>query len=325
MSSKLKFHPVVLLYGEDNASKESFLDQWTAKWIPKDLQGLNLTVLHGSEITGDDVVNSALSLPMLSDYRAIVVRHADKISANRIETLIEYVKNPSPSTTLVLEAESIDKRQKAWKTITEAAYVLEYKIPYPDKIPEWISNRCLNQYKRKIYLDAARLLQECVGNDLGELDGELGKLDLFLAAGTAINMTHVEERVGVRGDDIFKFLQAVREQRPGKAVRLVNGLLESDPSPVRIYSMLAKHFYTLCKIKQLLNEKTDEQTICFQLNLNHFFHFKKLGFAKQAARFSLEKLENVLEKIEKTDRLAKSTNQDAPLALSALILEICQK
>jgi DNA polymerase-3 subunit delta len=325
MKSKSEFYPVVLLYGEDNSSKESFLENWIEEWIPKDMRSLNLTVLHGSEITGDEVVSSALCMPMFSDYRGIVVRHADKISASRIEAVVEYVQNPSPSTTLVLEAESIDKRQKAWKTIVAAAHAVEFKIPYPDKIPEWIIKRCSARYKRKINPDAASLLHECVGNDLGELDSELGKLDLFLTAGAAISVSHVEERVGARGEDIFKFLQAIGEKQCGKAVRLVNYLLESDPSPIRIYAMLAKHFYTLLKIRQLIKDKTDEQAICAALGLNHFFHFKKLGFGKQAGKYSIEKLENVLEGIEKADRLAKSTNQNPQLALSALVLEICQK
>ena len=319
----LNFSPVIVLIGGDSVSKDTYLEEWINKWTKPEDRDFNLDVLYGNEISGNDIVNRAVALPMFSDHRTIIVHHANKIKKQDVEILCDYVKTPSPSTALIFEAENLDKRIKSWQTISKASQIIEYKVPYPDKIPDWIIRRCREKYKRRINVAAARLLFDCVGNNLSELEGELNKLDIFINKGQQISVDIIMEIIGQRADDVYKWLQAIGSRNIKKALLTIDNLMETDKNATGPLALLARHFYVLLKINMLQKKKLQEKAIAAKLGLSYYFHFVKLGFGKQSKIFSTEEIEKTLEKITETDKLIKSSSGHPRLAIESLVFDIC--
>lgn len=323
MDNKNEFYPVILLIGGDSVSKDSYINEWLDKWIPAGLRSFNLNIFYGEEAVGDQVINCALSIPMLSETRGIIIREAERVNANNLEIIGQYIKNPSPSTAIILEVESIDRRQKNWQTISKLCHVAEFKVPYPEKIPAWIESRCKN-YKRKIDPEASRFLFDCVGNNLGELDSELNKLDIFIEKGKKITINDIKEIIGSRAENVFKWINAIVEKNPAEALKTIENLMENEDSPVMPLTLLAKHFYSLLKIKMYQKEKMKEEEIAEKLGLNHFYYFIKLGFGKQAMRFTLQEIEEFFRYLRDADIKAKSSNIDPKLLMETLTFKICR-
>ncbi len=315
----------ILLTGDDQVSKESFIEQWMATSIPAEAAQFDYDSFDASETKSDDIIASCLALPMLAPFRCVLVRHLDKMSAAELEILARYLADPSPSTLHLFETESPDRRQKSWQKIVTFCRVEEFKVPYPERIPAWIAERCRSRYNRRIDTAAAQLILDCVGTDLGEIDSELGKLDVFVAEKQPISVEDVEKQVGARAENVFEWIRAIGEKDCGRAFQWMDGLFGAGAEAHGPLALLGRHFHSLLKIRLLQKERLSEEDIAARLHLNAFFHFKKLGFGRQAKGFAPAELESALDRIVETERLLKSSSADPRLAMESLVFAICRQ
>ncbi len=321
---KLKSEELILLIGNDNISKENFIEQWIKKKVPQETKDFNLDIFYPSETSGNDIVNMAMSLPMMAEHRTIIVRHANKLSSDDVTSISEYAKNPSLSTTLILEAEKIDGRKEAWKKISKLFEKFEYKIPYQNKVPAWIVKRCRDKYGRHISVRDSEMLCAYVGFDITELDSELKKLDVFIDSGKSITEKDIKEVVGQRAENIFSWISDLGYRKTADALAKVDGVLETDSKGILAINSVARHFYSLLKIKIYQDKKYSDKEIAEKTGLNYWWIFQTLGMGKQATLFSLNEIEKILEKISSIDRLLKSSTVQIQLVLSSLTFEICR-
>lgn len=315
----------ILLVGNDPVSKDAYIARWIDENTDSAMRAMNLDVLYGGEISGDDLVARALALPMMAETKAIVVRQSQKMNSQDLGTLADYLANPSVSTKILLEAESPDGRIKSWKAIGRVSQKVEFKMPYPDRIVRWIISLCSHKYQRKIKDDAAQFLFDCVGQNPGELDGELAKLDIVVPKETAFIVDHVREVVGPRADNVFTWLQALGNRDAAKAFLSLEMLLETSQGAYGAVTLLSRRLLQLLTIRALRAKGEKDEGIAQAMNVNHYFYFVKLGVGKQAARFTVTELEEALQKTAEVDRLLKTTSGDPHLALSALTYDICSR
>lgn len=316
--------PVQLIYGDDTVSKDTYIEKAVRETIPKELQGFNLDVLSGNDVSPEETVTRLMALPMMAEHRMVVIRHADRIPARGLAEIAQYVLSPNPTTCLLLEAGSIDRRQKAWQAIRKNAQTAEFKVPYPEKIPAWITRRTRDRYNRRIDMVSAQLLFDCVGPSLAELDSELDKLDIFVPAGKPFTARDIEEVVDARAKNVFQWLQAVGEKRLHDALMIMKDLLETERNAVGPVHMLVRHLFTLLRVRVLQEEGLSEKEIAEGLGLNHFFHFVKLKTGEQARRFSVPELEQRLCELSEIDRIIKSSSGDIELLFDAFLYRLCK-
>lgn len=314
----------VLVCGDDQVSKETFIEQWTRASIAADSAQFDYDSFDAGEAKADDIIASCLALPMMAQRRCVLVRHVDKMNAAELAILAHYLSEPSPSTSHLFETEATDRRQKSWQKIIASCRQEEFKVPYPDRIPAWIVDRCRAHYKRQIDTASAQFLLDCVGNDLGEIDSELSKLDLFVEDKKPIRIDDIEEMVGFRSENVFEWIRSIGEKDCPKAFHWMDGLFGGNTEIHGPLALLGRHFHALIKIKVLQQERLGEEEIAARLNLNAFFHFKKLGFGRQAKAFKLSELETALDRIVDTERMVKSSSADPRLAMESLVFGICR-
>src|SRR3989440_865516 len=123
-----------------------------------------------------EVLDELRSFAMFSASKFVVVRSADEFIKRYREQVEEYVQKPSAGSVLVLRVSSLPSNQRIYKYIIANGQVHDCEAP--KNIREWIVNRAKTAHKLTIKPDAAALLLDVVGADLGRLDNELAKLAL---------------------------------------------------------------------------------------------------------------------------------------------------
>ena len=123
-----------------------------------------------------DVLDELRSFAMFSASKFVVVRNADDFIKRYREQLEEYVAKPSAGSVLVLRVSSLPSNQRIYKYIISNGQVHDCEAP--KKLGEWINSRAKSTHKLTIKPDAAALLLDLIGPDLGRLDNELAKLAL---------------------------------------------------------------------------------------------------------------------------------------------------
>jgi DNA polymerase-3 subunit delta len=152
--------------------------------------------------------------------------------------LEKYVEKPSPTGVLVLEVKSWPATTRLAKLVPDAA-TLVCKAPAAYKLTGWCVDWAKTHFNKKLPANAANLLVEFVGPQMGLLDGELNKLTIYVGDKPAIESADVDALVGrSRAANVFKIMDAVGEGKPAEALTILSELFEEGEAPMMILGAL---------------------------------------------------------------------------------------
>lgn len=213
--------PVYLLTGD-----EPFYIDEISKFIEKNVlteeeKGFNQTVFYGRDIEIEDIISTAKRFPMMAERQVVIVKEAQDLSKT-IEKLTDYVKNPQPTTMLVLcyKYKKLDGRLSLTKEIKKHGIYFESKTVYENKIPDWIKQVAASK-RTPITEKSAQMLVEYLGTDLSKINNELQKLQVVLKPGEQITPEIIEEYTGISKDfNNFELQRAIgqRDRKKGFAI-----------------------------------------------------------------------------------------------------------
>ena len=222
-----KYAPVYFLQGE-----ETFYIDLIANFIEENAlapaeKGFNQVVVYGKDVAMATVLTHARRFPMMADKQVVIVKEAQEIQDLNKESgsklLLDYLKNPVPSTILVFchKHKSLDKRKELGKKIDQYTTSLNAKKMYDNQLPDFVA-----EYTRekKIAIDerAVMALCEYVGNDLHRLTNEIDKL-LIAGQANSISLEQVMNGVGVSKEyNIFELQKAIIRKDTLLANKIVN-------------------------------------------------------------------------------------------------------
>jgi len=230
---------VVLLHGPD-----AFLRAEHTAALVRALEATHgaVDVLHfDGNSPAADVLDECRSFGLMAAHKAVVVDDADQLIKESTRPLFErYAGEPSEGATLILRASRWYKG-KLDTLIEQHGAIVKCDAPDETQAAAWAIKRCAKRHNGVLQKDAAALLVERVGADLGRLDSELGKLSA--AAGQSpcgdavpIDRALVAEFVGVsREESAFAIQDALAHQDPEAALTNLRDAIErSRESPVLV-------------------------------------------------------------------------------------------
>lgn len=222
-----KYAPVYFLQGE-----ETFYIDLVANYIEENAlspadKSFNQVIVYGKDSNMAAILTHAKRFPMMAERQVVIVKEAQDIpdlnKENGSKLLLDYLKNPAPTTILVFchKHKSLDKRKELGKKIDQFATALNCKKVYDNQLPDFVT-----EYARdnKVSIDDRAVLALCefVGNDLHRLANEIGKL-MIAAKGENITLEHVMHGVGVSKEyNIFELQKAIIRKDTLLANRIVN-------------------------------------------------------------------------------------------------------
>lgn len=229
-----RVEPVYVLAGDEDFVKRRVLAALRRQILGEGDDDFGFSTYAGDDTPFSSVHDELCTLPFTGGRRMVVVEGADPFVTEHRSALERYVADPSPYGVLVLVV-------RTWPATTRLAKALgdrqtiACKTPQPARLPEWCVRWAKSSHDAELEPNAARLLVDLIGPDMGLLDQELAKLAVYVGPGGWIDAGVVDRLVaGSHAQDAFKVLEAVGDGNPGKAVALLERLLDRGEDELRV-------------------------------------------------------------------------------------------
>ncbi|HXY68205.1 MAG TPA: DNA polymerase III subunit delta [Gemmatimonadales bacterium] len=317
--AKGEVQPVYYFFGEEELLKDEAVRRITELAVDAATRDFNLDRRRAPELSADQFRSLVETPPMLAARRCVVVSEVECLQQKRARqqalrgAVLAYVGRPLPETVLVL-VQSAGTPPDAG--LEQAGAGVDFEVLEPGRVLKWIHHHA-KQSGITFEEDAARHLQEAVGDDLAQLAAEVAKLS-GAAQGRAVTVADVTALVGVRhGETAADFVGAVTARRFTDAAAMVPQLLASPgTSGVRLVSALGTALVGLSLARSHLDagdsSAATRDRVFRAIQAARPFGLRNWGdeaaaWVREAARWSAEELDAGLAALLKADARLKST------------------
>ncbi len=284
-------HSIYLLHGA-----ESYLIDEATEFLENNLlqeheRVFDQQILYGMDVNTRYVLEQLQLFPMMAPRRVVIVREAQQM--DDFKNLENYVKNPAPSSILVLchKGKPVDKRLKMFDALKKNGFVLEATPLKEKEVLPWLMTTAKN-FKLNINPEAGEALIELIGNEISLLHPELAKLAIHHADGSSITKDDIIDLVGLsREYNVFELQSALESGDPIKTLQIGSRMAEQKGYSIIPVIALLYGFYSRAYIVKSLGSTTDAIIGDAINNRSPFF----INRNKQTARrYTMETLERCL-------------------------------
>ena len=321
-----KLAAAYVLSGDQDLFRELALEEIRKTALGGSSADFNLERFDGEKTTAEALVMAANTLPLLGltesgDRRVLVVKRAKRlVEGAPAETLVGYLKDPSPQTVLVMELESSpDSRRKAWKEIEKLVTVVQCDSLKEWQVEDWVAEQARS---RELPLDseAIRYLASEFGSDLRRQIGELEKISLY-AGREKLDVQELAILLGRgKAQSIFKFTDAVASRQAAVALKQLGRLLDEGEPPLRILALLDRVLGQLLVAKELSHKRGRSGQLMKVLRVPPR---AAENIARWSDRYEEQDLLDAIEGLFGCDRQLKTSGTPARLILEGLVLSVC--
>ena len=235
--------------GEEPYYPDLVCDAIIANCLQEWEKDFNETICYGADTDADSIITAARRFPMMADRQLVVVKEAQQMKS--LEELALYCQQPLDSTVLVIlmHGASADKRKALYKAVLKTGVIVESNALRDYEMPQWIAAYYEGR-GLKIHPEAALLLAESAGTDLGKIAVETEKLLKNLPEGTReIQVADVEKNVGVsRQFSIFELTKCLSYRQGAQALKIAAHIGETPRFALpMVIAPLFTHFYRILK------------------------------------------------------------------------------
>jgi DNA polymerase-3 subunit delta len=243
-ASSQALKPVYVIYGDDVYLRREAVRAVVRAALPEPDE-VGASRFEGGTAKLADVIDELHTLPFFSKRRVVLIDEADPFVTAHRKGLETYVESPSASGHLVLVVKSWPSNTNLAKLVAKVGLAVDCSAPKPADLMPWLAARAAG-LGSKLEADAATLLLELVGPELGVLAAEVDKLSIATADTAKIRRQDVARLVEAgRIEDVWKVLDAAAEGKGSLAVKLLDDLIASGEPVVR---MLAGISVSLLKV-----------------------------------------------------------------------------
>jgi len=317
---KRKLSPLYFFYGEEPFLIDKIVGEIREMVIDPHLSDFNLNIFYGKESEPPDIINSAKTLPLLSDYRLVIVKEADQLKPSCWKGFSSYFTHPLLSTCLIYCAEKMLLNPELLKIFRKRGEVVRFYHPYDREVPEWI-RRIAKEFNKKISQEALALLSMELENDLQKIYSELQKIATYVGERGVIERDDVKEALAdVRGATVFDLVDCIGNKDIEGALRALRRLLEAGEHPLKILMMITRQVRLMARAKEMLEEGSSYAEVGRRLGIRDFY---LEGFLEQVHTFSLPQVEANFTHLFRSDWKLKSSRINKRLILERLITDLC--
>lgn len=309
--------PVYLIFGTEELLLDRAVRRLRERLAAVADLDFNLDTFEGESVTADEVVNSANTMPFMSERRLVIVRGVEKMGSADLETLAAYAKDPAPFTCLVLVGAKIAKNSRLYKAVSATGVVYEYAAP---KRHEYAGEvvKLFRERGKRIEPRAAEALVEAVGRDLRKLDAETDKVTAYVGASEVVTVADVSAVASESAaTSVFDMLDAIGSRDVGASLRLLRRVLADGESPLGIHAMIVRHVRALVGARALSDRRMSPDSIAPELSMAPW---QARNAVRQAANFTPAELAAALRGLAAAEEEMKTSPTDAGLVLERWIV-----
>jgi DNA polymerase-3 subunit delta len=332
----VNIHPIYFFYGPEDYLIDEEVQRLMDRCLSPKERGMNLHLFSGEEHSGQEIVQAAQTIPMFARYRFVLVSEADHIDKVKIEILLRYIEDPSPTTCLVLHAQTLGLWKGHLAAIERVGKVKEYPRLKGMNLVSWMKKRMLEKGKT-LTEDAAGYLVEVQGDHLQDMENTLEKVFLSVGEKKSIELSDVEGIASeVKISTVYDLMDAIGRQNLEKALDILDKTMETktisfkkeeetskkmdDPVPLLI-SMIAKQYWGILGVKKLASGHMGPAEISKELKMSPW-NVKKL--LEQSRNFSESSLKEGMIQCHQTDLSIKRGQGPKDLLIEKLVIDLCR-
>jgi len=319
LKSKTKTELIYVIAGKEESLVSAECDKLLERLIEPQQRMVALFIADPKQISAVDVVDELRTLPFLAERRVVVVKGADKFISENRQLLENYFDNPCPTGVLILTVSSWSAGTRLAKKLPKVGKLISVAQPKPWQLPDRLIGYSSDAHNKKLALDAAELLVELTGDELGRLYSEVDKLALFANSEETITPQHVEQLIGHnRIFSAFAVIDACLAGDSAQAVdRLRNMFAEDSSAEYTVVGAFAFHFRRLFNAKVLFEKGVGPAEIATKLRI----WGNKEGFFTQLRRMSLRQIGDTLQQLAQIDYAIKTGQTKAQVAIERLVFQ----
>ena len=312
--------PAYLVVGSDELKRSHAVARMKKRLEASGLADFNLDERDMSkEQTPEDVLSSLNTFPMGADFRLVILRPCDRLPKAMSEMLVDYLKNPSSTTVLLLVAEKLAKNTRLYKAVAkiDKKAIVECAPKKRWELPQQVRSMA-TAHGKAITQGGAEELVSRVGESTRMLDNELKKLASMVEGGE-ITQADVERFVVRTAEPRpWDILDAVSARNLPKALSLLRMMPQRQE--IMLYSLLTTRIRELIYAKAL-DARGEGSTLARALGLQSWQVKNHLRWARG---FKMSELLGALESAVDVE-LALKGSQTSDVALIRWVTQICTR
>lgn len=198
----------------------------------------------------ETVVSACNSFSLFGEGPFVVVRNLDAWNAAQKAVVLGYLVDPPPESDLLLLGKKLGARERLLAAVKKSGEVHNLEQPTGKALVKWVVG-----HAGKLGLDlpedvAEDLTTRCSGDKM-RLVRETEKLALYVGEGAA---THEDVAVLCPPDvqsNIFAFVDSLAAGQQGRAIKLLEDLIETGEPPLRLTFMVRRQFQLVARARAL--------------------------------------------------------------------------
>jgi len=318
---KGKLSPFYLFYGSNEFLLERVLSRIRETFVPETSRDFNLRIFYGDKTEPADIIDTARSLPFMSDSRLIIVRRTESLSPAALESYIPYLDRPVESTCLIFISSKTDFKRKFYRKIRELGKAVNFKKLNDRQVIPWIK-KTAKELDLNIEDQACAYLQQLVGNRLMDLHAELEKLSLSYGK-KIVGMEEVRAvAIFSRIYTVFELMDEVSFKRCGESISVLNRFLEEEGNDgfLKVLGMLNRQIRLLWQAKTVSDKGGRTADVSRKIKLPPFLVSR---IVQQSTHWKTDDFERAFHLLYKADGLLKS-GANGRMVLENLVVSLCK-
>jgi len=237
--------PIHILHGDNAALLSEAMSKLLDDLVGDGDRTLLVDEHNTDEYTIDHVVDGARTLPFLTDRRIVVARGANRFSVGELSSLVSYLEDPSPTSTIVVEWGG-GKVPKKLADATKACGGAKTPTGAPVQArarQSWLDER-LAESAVSLEPRAKRAIADHLGEDMGRLGGLLTVLESTFGPGVGLSESDVVPFLGQSGSvPTWDLTDALDTGEIAVALSVLARLFGAGGMhPLQIMAILYRHF-----------------------------------------------------------------------------------
>lgn len=257
----------------------------------------NYDRVSAARTSAAQVVDLCDTVPVMSDFRAVVIEDIELFKKNDLELLAAHFKNPNPKCHIIMTGQKIDKRTSFYKNLLAVGEVTEFEALYANQVLPFLHTECKN-LGLVAEPGSLELLFDRVGNSLMSLVNELEKLKLYVQPQNKITVDHVGQLIGSGPVlNLFVLSELVAKKKLGPLSDLLTRLFDQGESPIMLMAIVVGHFRKLILAKSFLADagaRENGTALAAVLKVSPYF---AKDYAAQCRGFSLAELKALYRRL----------------------------
>ena len=244
--------PIAVLFGSETHLKSASIEALRALVLGSDTDDIGLTRMDGAEVELRDVVDELRLVSMWGDRKLVCIDQAGEFVTRFRTGLENYLRQLARKAVLILDVKTWPKNTRLAKLSAQVGLCLECSELKGESLLRWLIEQARDRHQKQLPREAAALMRQLAGNNLGLLDQDLCKLAAFVGPREQIDVDDVRGLVGGwKTETTWVMLDAIRDGDIQVALHCLDKLLVSGEAPLRILGGVNYVYRKYAKATQL--------------------------------------------------------------------------